>query len=65
MRYQYYFHALGQEKSAMQYYAGLQERQALYCWDCAGYCEKACPYGVQVRLILPQIHDDLTINYLA
>jgi predicted aldo/keto reductase-like oxidoreductase len=62
MRYGYYFHGLGMEKSAMQYYTDLQNKQAFPCMDCAGYCEQACPYGVQSRLLLSNIHEELSYD---
>ena len=59
MRYQYYFHSPGMEQSALRYYARLQSKQASYCRDCPGYCEQACPFGVQARFLLSNIHQDL------
>ncbi len=59
MRYNYYFQNKGQEKSAMQKYASLQGNDAGICRDCPGYCEQACPYGVQVRSMLSLAHENL------
>ncbi len=49
MRYEYYFRAKGQERSAMADYAALGDRGAAACAECDGPCELACPYGVPVR----------------
>ena len=62
MRYNYYFHSHGMEKTAMQYYQDLPGRKAGSCRDCEGYCEKACPHGVLSRFILAQVHEDLSLN---
>ncbi len=62
MRYNYYFHTHGMEKRAMQYYRDLQGQQAGYCRDCEGYCEKACPHGVQSRFLLSRVHEDLSFD---
>jgi uncharacterized protein len=62
MRYNYYFHSKGMEKTAMQYYQDIDGKAAGLCKDCEGYCEKACPHGVQTRFLLSQIHDDLSFD---
>jgi predicted aldo/keto reductase-like oxidoreductase len=62
MRYNYYFHAHGMEKTAMQYYQDLPGEKAGSCRDCEGYCEKACPHGVLPRFLLAQVHEDLSMN---
>jgi predicted aldo/keto reductase-like oxidoreductase len=62
MRYHYYFHSPGKEQSALHHYAELQGKQAMYCRDCEGYCEKACPFGVQTRFLLSHIHEDLGLK---
>ena len=62
MRYNYYFHSHGMEKTAMQYYQDLPGGKAGLCRDCEGYCEKACPHGVLSRFLLARIHEDLSFN---
>lgn len=62
MRYNYYFHSQGREKSAMQYYQDLPGKKAGLCRDCEGYCENACPHGVLSRFLLSLAHEDLSIN---
>ncbi|MCK4855223.1 MAG: aldo/keto reductase, partial [Bacteroidales bacterium] len=62
MRYNYYFHSHGMEKTAMQYYQDLPGEKAGSCRDCEGYCEKACPHGVLSRFLLAQVHEDLSMN---
>ncbi|MFC2116577.1 aldo/keto reductase [Bacteroidota bacterium] len=62
MRYNYYFHSHRMEKTAMQYYHDLPGDKAGSCRDCEGYCEKACPYGVESRFLLSRIHEDLNFN---
>ncbi len=63
MRYNYYFQNKGQEKYAMEKYAGLPGRRAEVCRDCPGYCEKACPYGVRVRTVLSMAHENLNTGF--
>jgi predicted aldo/keto reductase-like oxidoreductase len=61
LRYAMYFEHYGMEKEAMAYYAELEaERKPLGCADCAGPCEKACPYGLKVKPRLLHSHDILT-----
>ena len=62
MRYNYYFHSHGMEKTAMQYYQDLPGGKAGLCRDCEGYCEKACPHGVLSRFLLTQVHEDLSFT---
>jgi len=61
LRYAMYFENCGMEKTAMDYYAGMQtDRKPLGCSDCAGFCEKACPYGLRVKPRLLHSHEILT-----
>jgi len=61
LRYAMYFENYGMEKTAMDYYAGMQtDRKPLGCSDCAGFCEKACPYGLRVKPRLLHSHEILT-----
>ncbi len=62
MRYNYYFHSHGMEKTAMQYYQDLPGEKAGLCRDCEGYCEKACPHGVLSRFLLAQVHEELSFT---
>jgi len=61
MRYNHYFEAQGSEKFAMEKYAALETPKAGACRTCAGFCEKACPYGVPVRTLLTMAHGHLTL----
>ena len=61
MRYNHYFRAQGREKSAMLKYAALPGSRAGSCADCAGHCEKACPYNVPIQAQLCLAHHTLTL----
>ncbi len=53
MRYNYYFSVKQQEKRAMTKFARLQSKKpSEVCANCEGYCEKACPHGVETRPLL-------------
>jgi len=61
LRYAMYFEHYRMEKMAMDHYAEMAEdRKPLGCADCAGPCEKACPYGLKVRPRLIHSHDILS-----
>ena len=61
LRYAMYFEHYRMEKMAMDHYAEMEEdRKPLGCADCAGHCERACPYGLKVRPRLLHSHDILT-----
>jgi len=61
LRYAMYFENYGMEKEAMAYYAGMDANmKPLGCAECAGPCEKACPYGLKVKPRLLHSHDILT-----
>jgi predicted aldo/keto reductase-like oxidoreductase len=48
--------------NAVTAYAELEpERKPLGCSDCAGACERACPYGLKVRERLLHAHDILSV----
>ena len=61
MRYNHYFLAQGREKEAMVKYSQIPGARADACWDCPGYCERACPYGVPVQGMLLLAHHQLTL----
>jgi hypothetical protein len=61
LRYAMYFEHYRMEKMAMDHYAEMEEdRKPIGCADCAGYCEKACPYGLKVKPRLLHSHDILS-----
>jgi predicted aldo/keto reductase-like oxidoreductase len=60
MRYNYYFQNKGQEKYAMEKYAGLGNHRAAECLNCPGHCEEACQYGVLARPMLALAHENLS-----
>ena len=41
--------------------AALETAKADACRTCAGFCEKACPYGVPVRTLLSLAHGQLSM----
>ncbi len=61
MRYAYYYEGQGNEKYAMQLYAGLEGKDASPCRDCAGDCAGACPFGIDIQPNMLQVHDLLTL----
>jgi predicted aldo/keto reductase-like oxidoreductase len=62
MRYSYYFHAKGREKYAMQQYRDLPGSKPDVCLNCEGYCQEACPHGVQIQGLLSLAHQSLSLN---
>jgi predicted aldo/keto reductase-like oxidoreductase len=62
MRYQHYFMGQGREKHAMEKYAALQRTKAAVCTNCAGHCERACPFGVKVQGLLMAAHQTLSLD---
>jgi len=61
MRLRHYFSAQRREKYAMAEYAGLETGRADLCSGCAGYCQKACPYGLPIQAMLALAHQTLTL----
>ncbi|MFC2170146.1 aldo/keto reductase [Acidobacteriota bacterium] len=61
MRYNHYFRAQGREKTAMVKYTSLHGKKAGLCSSCAGYCERACSYGVPIQSLLMLAHRTLTL----
>jgi predicted aldo/keto reductase-like oxidoreductase len=65
LRYQMYFEQYGEEKRAMQSYAGLA-RNASACLSCASTpCMGACPNGLPVSRKLQAAHGSLTLGSCA
>ncbi len=62
MRYQHYFMSHGREKHAMEKYAALSRTKAEVCTDCAGQCERACPFGVKIQGLLMAAHQTLSLD---
>ncbi len=62
LRYNYYFTAKLEEKSAMQKYKKLPGGKPDACFDCEGFCEKACPYDVLTRPLLAMAHKNLSLD---
>jgi predicted aldo/keto reductase-like oxidoreductase len=61
LRYAMYFENYRMERMALDYYAAMAEDQKpVGCAGCAGYCEKACPYGLEVKPRLRHAHDILS-----
>ncbi|MFC1492628.1 aldo/keto reductase [candidate division KSB1 bacterium] len=61
MRYNHYLDAQGREKHAIQHYANLRGTDARKCSNCAGHCEKMCPYGVPIHSLLIYAHNNLSL----
>ena len=62
LRYQMYFQDYGMEKRAMASYS-LLEQKADTCSTCSyASCEKACPYGLPVALMLQKAHAQLSLS---
>ncbi|NIM14013.1 MAG: hypothetical protein GTO45_18360 [Candidatus Aminicenantes bacterium] len=62
MRFNFYFKGQGREKAAMEQYAGLKGKKADECKNCAGFCERYCPYNVPIQVLLQQAHHTLTMS---
>jgi aryl-alcohol dehydrogenase-like predicted oxidoreductase len=61
MRYAMYFSYYGREKEAMRLYRQLPESAtAAACQDCSGGCDRACPFGREVRAGLVEAHEQLS-----
>jgi predicted aldo/keto reductase-like oxidoreductase len=61
MRYAYYYEGQGRQKAAMTQYSALRGADASACRDCAGNCDGACPYGIDILPNMLQVHDLLTL----
>jgi hypothetical protein len=63
LRYQMYARSYGQEKVAMDDYAGVDpSRNAAHCATCPAPCEAACPYDLPIRNRLTQAHRELRLG---
>ena len=61
MRYAYYYEGQGLEKHAMELYANLGRSSASACRDCIGFCDGACPHGIDILPNMLKVHDLLTL----
>ena len=62
MRFAMYFQDYGHEKNALHYYAQLaDEGKPLKCWQCPGFCNRVCPFGLEVKEKLLQAHTLLSV----
>ncbi len=61
LRHRMYFEDYGQEKLAMQLYAGL-EKQADVCIGCSAPCTGACPFEVPIQERTTGAHQLLTLG---
>ncbi len=62
MRYQYYFNNKRKEKYAIQLYNGLKSDKADLCVNCPGYCQNACPFGVETKHLMSMANDQFSLN---
>lgn len=61
MRYVYYYEKLGDQKFAMQRYAGLNGNDAVSCESCNAQCKNACPHAIDIQANMVKAHSLLTI----
>jgi predicted aldo/keto reductase-like oxidoreductase len=61
MRYAYYYEGQGNEKLAMQKYAGLRGTDASLCKACSAPCAGSCPHGIEIQPEMLQAHSLLTL----
>jgi len=61
MRYAYYYQGQGWEKHAMSKYANLEGPGASPCLECEGFCNGACPNGLDIQANMLQVHDLLSL----
>jgi len=61
MRYSHYFSSQRREKHAMVKYASLSTQKADLCSQCAGHCQKVCPYNVPIQGLLMLAHRNLSL----
>lgn len=62
LRYRHYNVGNGDEAYALRQYNGSDGPKADKCFDCEGFCEKACPYGVYARSMLIDAHCGLNLK---
>lgn len=61
LRYNHYFEAQGQEKRAMEKYAGLKLAKNLPCNTCSGHCLAACPHNIPAQALLVKAEQKLSL----
>lgn len=62
LRFAMYYEHYRMESDAIGYYAEMEpERKPTGCAGCAGYCNRACPYGLPVKSRLIHSHEILTV----
>ena len=61
LRYNHYFEAQGQEKRAMEKYAGLKLAKYLPCNTCSGHCLAACPHNIPAQALLLKAEQKLSL----
>jgi len=62
MRYNHYFSSQRREKYAMVKYETLSTQKADLCSQCAGHCQRSCPYNVPIQGLLTLAHRNLTLG---
>ncbi len=62
MRYSHYFTAQGRQKHAMEHYSRLNGCNAVQCEACSGACNRACPFGIPIQILLAEAHQTLTLG---
>jgi predicted aldo/keto reductase-like oxidoreductase len=61
MRYAYYYEGQSREKDAIKLYSSLSASETTSCNTCAGECDGACPYGIDILPSMLQARDMLTL----
>ncbi len=62
LRYRHYNVGNCDEAYALRQYNSFDGPKADKCFDCEGFCEKACPYGVYARSMLIDAHCGLNLK---
>ncbi len=62
MRYCYYFTLQGRQKSSMQKYAALADKNGLQCLGCSAPCAGSCPHGIDIPANLLNAHSLLSLG---
>lgn len=61
MRYHHYFDGQKREKEAMVLYSKLASPWNQACQQCAGHCQKNCPFNVPIQSLLEIAHNRLSL----